>query len=311
LGHSKQCATRIRSFARTQSKQLVGRFAVLGALLAVPQLSCHPAFAQYSTGVLGSAINADALNNIRIGPYQLQASYRFMADHTGTVRSVNFYVITSATKTGYNSGTGGALLVRLETDDGASSHRPSGTVLGSGKIVHPSASFPAITLSPAPKLQSGQLYHPVFANIDSNPSQNHVSVDDLYMYHPLNPMQPLFSNASCAALIRDDTENWFVYDYNTPIFQVNFSDGATMGQGYMEVWPEVPQVIGGPHAVREQFTVSGLTRTVTAFSVRVAHTSGTAPLTVRLETSTGTLIEEGYIPASSIVLSSTSSPDYV
>ena len=237
-----------------------------------------------------------------------------MSNHAGTVSSVRFYLITSATKVGYNSGTGGTLSVRLETDDGTSYHRPSGTALGSYSIYHPSQSFPLISLSPAPRLNAGEFYNLVFANTDSNPSANYVSVDDLYMYHPyhpLNPMQPLFSNLDCAMLVRNTTEGWFVFDYNTPIFQINFSDGARIGQGYMEVWPEVPRVIGGSNAVREQFTVIGATRVVASVAVRLARTTGTAPLMVRLETSSGTLVEQGYIAASSIPLSSTSSPNYV
>jgi hypothetical protein len=131
------------------------------------------------------------------------------------------------------------------------------------------------------------------------------------MYHPLSPMQPMYSNADCATLIRDTTESWYEDDVNTPIFQISFSDGATMGVGYMEVWPEVPEAIGGTQAVRETFSVSGGTRTVVSFSVRVARTSGTGGLYVRLETANGTLIEQRLIPALSIPLSSTTSPDYV
>jgi len=234
-----------------------------------------------------------------------------MAKHTGTVSSVHFYLITHASKPGYNAGTGGNLLVRLETDDGTQYHRPSGKSLGSYTIVHPSQTFPTIPLYPAPKLEEGQLYHLVFTNTDGSPSTNYVSVDELYMYHPLNPMQPMYSNEDCATLIRDTTESWYEDDVNTPIFQISFSDGAAMGVGYMEVWPEVPEAIGGTQAVRETFSVSGGTRTVVSFSVRVARTSGTGGLYVRLETANGTLIEQGLIPASSMPLSSTTSPNYV
>ena len=281
----------------------------LAGLLFLFALSCRPSFGQ--SGIYGPGINSDALNNIRIGPYGLQASYRFMATHTGTVSSFHFYLITHASKPGYNAGTGGNLLVRLETDDGTEYHRPSGNSLGSYTIIHPSQTFPTITLYPMPYLEQGRLYHLVFTNTDGSPSTNYVSVDDLYMYHPLSQMQPLYSNANCATLIRDTTENWYQDSVNTPIFQVSFSDGTTMGVGYMEVWPEVPEVIGGTNAVRETFTVSGGTRTVVSFAVRVARTNGAGGLYVRLENASGTLIEEGQIPASSIPLSSTTSPNYV
>lgn len=289
------------------SKRRCG-IALLAGLVALG-LTAKPSIAQSS--VYGSGINSDALNNVTIGPNGHQVSYRFVANHTGTVSKVHFYLIVNASKPGYNAGNGGMLRVQLETDDGTSNHGPSGTVLGSYTIASPSQPFPVISLSPTPTLKAGELYHLVFSNTASSPSSNYVSVDDLYMYHPLNPMQPLVSNLDCATLLRTGTESWFVYDYNTPIFEIDFSDGATMGEGYMEVWPEVPQVIGGSHAVREAFTVSGGTRTVVSFAVRVARTSGSAGLTARLETSNGTLVEEGAVPASSIPLSSTTSPNYV
>jgi hypothetical protein len=291
---------------RKQSRNI----ALLGALLFFFGVSCGPVLAQ-SSAVYGSGINSDALDNLTVGPSGRQVSYRFVANHTGTVSNVRFYVIATSTKAGYSAGNGGNLLVQLETDDGTSSHLPSGTSLGSYSISDPSAGFPTVTLSPAPKLEAGTLYHLVFTNTNSSPSSNYVSLDELYMYHPLSPMQPLFSNVDCATLTRTSSQSWSVFDYTTPIFQIDFSDGSNMGQGYMEVWPEVPQVIGGTHAVREQFTVSGGTRTVATFGIRVARTSGAAGLAVRLETSNGTLIEEGYIPSSSIPLSSSSSPNYV
>jgi len=318
LDHSGRGTSRSREISGSRSQQAsrlsfrqpARRFAAVAALLIFFGLNCRPSFAQYSA-VYGSGINSDALNNIRIGPWNLQASYRFVANHTGTVRSVQLYLITNASKPGYNGGTGGKLLIQLETDDGTANHFPSGKSLGSYKIVYPKAAFPVVSLSPTPTLQAGRIYHLVFSNLDPNPSSNYVSVDNLYMYHPLTPMQEMFSDADCATLIRYSGAGWSVYKVNTPIFQINFSDGAAMGQGYMEVWPEVPQVIGGTDAVREIFTVSGGTRTVTSLAIRVAHTSGTQPLTVRLETAAGTVVEEGYIPASSIPLSSSSSPNYV
>lgn len=289
----------------------VAALALFSALLILVGLTSRPAFAQYGS-LYGSGKNADALNNVRLGPWGLQADYRFLANHTGTVSKVHFYVISSSSKSGYSAGNGGKVYVRLETDDGTSAHRPSGHVLGAYTINSPIGDFfPTVSLSPAPKLTSGVLYHLVFTNTGYDPSANYVSVDDLYMYHPLSPMQPTFSNLDCATLIRTSSENWYVYSYNTPIFQIAYSDGYTLGQGYMEVWPEAPQVIGGSHAVRETFTVSGWTRTVSSFGIRVARTSGSSSLVVRLETANGTVVEQGYIPASSIPLSSTSSPNYV
>ena len=316
MDYSK-CETCNKSCARPEStkpsryRKLLPHAAIFVTVLILLALNNRPALAQYAT-LYGSGINADALNNVRLGPWGLQADYRFLANHTGTVSKVHFYMISSSAKSGYSAGNGGKVHVQLETDDGTSSHRPSGHVLGSYTISSPIGDFfPSVSLSPAPKLTAGVLYHLVFTNSGYDPSANYVSVDDLYMYHPLNPMQAMFSNLDCATLIRTSSENWYVYAYNTPIFQIAYTDGHTMGQGYMEVWPEVPQLIGGSHAVRETFTVTGGTKTVASYGIRVARTGGSAPLTVRLEMANGTLVQEGYIPASAIPLSSSSSPKYV
>lgn len=302
-----ELASRTAPFLR----KFLPQVAIFAALLILVGLNTRPAFAQYGT-VYGSAKNADALNNVRLGPYGLQADYRFLANHSGTISKVHFYLISSSSKSGYSAGNGGKVYVRLETDDGTTYHRPSGHSLGSYTITSPIGDFfPSIALSPAPKLTAGALYHLVFTNTGYDPSANYVSVDDLYMYHPLNPMQPEFSNLDCATLIRTSSENWYVYGYNTPIFQLTYSDGFTMGQGYMEVWPEVPQTIGGSHKVRETFTVTGGTKDVASFGIRIARTSGSGNLTVRLETASGYLVEQGVISYSAIPLSSTSSPNYV
>ena len=231
-------------------------------------------------------------------------SYRFLCTHTGSVDAVHFYLIVDGPHAGYNSGTGGTLKVQLETDDGSTSHSPSGDVLASYSIPQPNNPFPVINLSPAPSLEAGNFYHLVFSNTDANPTENFVSVDDLYMQNPLNPMQPEFSNENLTTLLKEGN-SWSVDDFNTPIFELDFTDGASMGQGYMEVWVGAPEAISGDLAVRETFTVSGGDKDVTQVSVRVARLSGAGDLTVRLEQADGNLVEQGTVAASSVPLSST------
>jgi hypothetical protein len=259
-----------------------------------------------ASGVYGAAINADALNNITIGPHV--ASYRFLSTHTGKVDAAHFFLIVHGPHAGYNSGTGGTLKVQLETDDGSTAHDPSGNVLATYSIPQPQDPFPVIKFSPAPTLQAGTLYHLVFSNSDANPTGNFVSIDDLYMQRPLNPMQPGSSNENMATLLKEGS-SWSVYDFNTPIFELDFTDGASMGQGYTEVWVGAPESISGSAAVRETFTVTGGDRSATQVSVRVARASGSGDLKVRLEQSDGNVVEQGTIPASAVPLSS--SPQYV
>jgi hypothetical protein len=70
--------------------------------------------------------------------------------------------------------------------------------------------------------------------------------------------------------------------------------------GYMEVWPYTYQVVSGSATARERFTVSGGDRVVSRVGLRVMRLSGSSPLTLRLETSSGAEIETVSVPASSI-----------
>jgi hypothetical protein len=92
-----------------------------------------------------------------------------------------------------------------------------------------------------------------------------------------------------------------------PILELDYQDGFSEWNGYMEVWVGAPQNISGTAAVRETITVSGTQKNVASATVRVARISGSDPLLVRLENGDGTLIEQGEIPAASIPLTSPAS----
>jgi hypothetical protein len=81
---------------------------------------------------------------------------------------------------------------------------------------------------------------------------------------------------------------------------LTYSNGRTGGMGYMEVWPYTYQIVSGIAEARESFTVSGGDRTVSTVGLRLMRVSGTSPLVLRLETSTGTEIETVSVPAASI-----------
>jgi hypothetical protein len=93
----------------------------------------------------------------------------------------------------------------------------------------------------------------------------------------------------------------------SPIFEVFFSNGDYQGYGYVEAFIMAPEIISGPSAVRETFTVTGPSRTVSSVGVRLARVSGSGNLTVRLENASGTLIEQGYLAASSFPITSPAS----
>ncbi len=254
----------------------------------------------------GSAINADDLNNSVVGgPEGRAVSYRFEATTTADLNAIRIYLVTGS---GYSGGTNGTMEITVQTDDGTSAHSPSGTVLARttytpGGVVA-NDGLPQITFASPAHLTSGRLYHIVFRDVDVSPTANYISVDGLFTFGDPSPWQPKFTNVNWANLI------YFQGQWSdnrgagkgviTPIMALYYSNGVTAGQGYMEVWVSLPKTISGTTMVREQFTVSGASRTVTVASVRIHRVSGSAALTIRLETSSGSLVAQGTVSGDSI-----------
>lgn len=256
-------------------------------------------------GCYGSAMAADALANTIVGgPYAHKVSYRFRAKHTGYLRSVRIYVIADAA--GYARGTGGSLLVSVHNDSNTSAHTPAArlgyyTLTKPLAAPRPARSFPLITFARPIRLIAGRLYHVMFTNVHASPTLNYLSVDALWQKIVHVPAQPAYSDLDSAVLLYTRvTKAWRSRRGFTPIIQFNFTDGWTEGIGYMEAWVGAPQAIGGARSVRQRFTVRGAHKRVGAVAIRVARTSGAGYLRVRLETSTGALIEQGAISAAAI-----------
>jgi hypothetical protein len=110
-------------------------------------------------------------------------------------------------------------------------------------------------------------------------------------------------------LYRYTTHGWKPRKGYAPIVQMEYTDGWTGGMGYLEAWIGAPRAISGSLGVRERFTVRGSSRKVAGITLRVARLRGTGSLIVRLETGSGTLIEQGAISASAVPV--TSSLSYV
>jgi hypothetical protein len=253
------------------------------------------------TGVYGPAIGMDSLNNTQIGgPDDQSTSYRFRAGTSSQLRSVRVYVI-GPSHSGYGAGTGGTWQITVQTDDGTARHAPSGTVLATTSF-HPVDDFPVISWASPATLTAGQLYHVVFKNVDPNPAANYASVDGVFMYQPTSPRQAAFSDVDWGQPMRSGGGAWADRSNTVPIMQLTYANGVTDGLGYMEVWVRSDKDISGAAKARESFTVSGPNRTVGSFSVRLMRISGSSPLTVRLETAAGGLIEQGTIAASQIAV---------
>jgi hypothetical protein len=258
----------------------------------------------------GSGIGSDGLGNTTIGPNQNKLSYRMRVQHTGYISSVQPYLIMD--HDGYWGGDSGQILVSIQTDDGTSSHNPSGQKLTSALLIDPDAVptptryFPTFSFTGQAAVTAGEIYHIVFENPDPNPSVNFVSVDALYQAAAPTPSQPTMSDTDCAVLLfsaYSDGTMWKPRQGYTPVLQINYDDGFTEGLGYMEVWVGSPQTISGTSGVRESFTVSGASTTVSSACIRAARMSGSDALTIRLETGTGALIEQGQISAATFPVS--------
>ena len=259
--------------------------------------------AQCSPECYGPRFAADGLANTTLGQSGNTVSYRFRAHHTGSLQQIHVYLIVPP-DAGYSGGSGGHVEITVDTDDGTSAHNPSSTVLASYLLTDyqsatPSTFFPIFTFTTPPSLVEGNLYHIVFSNPDSNPNTNFLSVDTLYVATPPSPWQPAVSDTDSAELLSRDGQTWSPRAGFLPILQLDFTDGWQEGMGYMESWIGAPQDISGSsNGVREQFTVSGTSRTVASVAVRVARISGSDPLRVLLKNGDGSVIEQGTIPAS-------------
>jgi hypothetical protein len=262
----------------------------------------------------GSGVGSDGLANTTIGPWGSELSYRFRATHSGVLQQATIYLIPDIS--GYSGGNGGTIRVDIRTDDGTSAHHPSGNILttyfisNAASLPAPQRYFYVMKFSNTPTLNAGQIYHMTFQNVDSNPSSNFISVDSLYQATTQSAFPPAPSDPSAAVLTAWGGGGWAPREGFAPVYELDYQDGASEGIGYVAGWVGVPAAISGSVPLREIFTVTGSqTRVVTA-AVRVARVRGEDPVVIRFEEADGTMIEEGYIDASNIPLSSASSPNY-
>ena len=250
----------------------------------------------------GTGRGGDSLANCQVGPNGFVISYRFVAQHAGSISKVRFYIIPD--KAGYAGGNAGKLQVSIESDDGTSAHNPSGRALATAVIQNPLAAtgsaryFPLVTFPSPANISAGAIYHVVFTNVDSSPTVNFLSVDEMYYKTATTPDQPTVSDMA-SAVLRKSSTGWRTVAGYSPIFQLYYSNGDYQGYGYVEAFVMAPQVISGSKQIRETFKVTGTTRNVSKVGVRLARISGSGNLTMRIENSAGTLIEQGYVSASS------------
>jgi hypothetical protein len=248
------------------------------------------------TRLYGPALGADSMGNQQIGgpssgDPNLWLSYRFKAGQSSALKSIRWF---QRGGTGYSGGTGGVMRIAVQADVNG---LPAGTDLASTSYApgNPGGSwnsFDVVTFPSPATLVAGTRYHIVFKNTDPSPRTNYISGNALWIEDPTTPRQPKFPDPDFAQFIHYSS-GWRLQPEATPTLNLTYVNGAVEGMGYMEVWSNGAYTLGGESVASELFTVSGGDRVVAAVSVRLKRLSGTGALTLRLETSGGTLIEQG------------------
>jgi hypothetical protein len=270
----------------------------------------------------GSKWGADALGNTVVGGSgPVQGDYRLRATHTGQLRDVRTFFICAP---GYGAGTGGSYRVDLETDDGSTNHFPTGAVIATTTELNPKGVFVTETFASPATITQGQLYHVVYTNIDPSPAVNYCSLDMLFWQDPASATaQPAIANTDWAHLYNEGTISAPVWHWRNqsnsgddgnymPVLQLDYSDGTSYGNGYMEVWSETSRKsISGSNATRESFTVSGPSMTAQSVTVRLRHDSGTDPLTVAVLNGAGASLASCAKPYTAFTVSGMAGDNWV
>lgn len=272
-------------------------------------------------GLYGSPWNADGLSNAEIGGgARIIPAIRFRAEHSGTLSAIKLYFIFYTAedgRPGYGKGDGGDLRIEVRTDDGTVNHFPSSTVLSTLNIADPmnrdrnapvyaegdglggraTVNYWEMPMPPA-SLVAGQLYHIVLTNTAPDPVNNYVSINSLYNAANTPNVQPGISDTDLR-MLEFYSGAWRPRNYDTPIYEVHYTDGAIRGQGYYGTSVSFPNSIYGVNRVRETF-VPPATRSVSSVRVRLRKVGAPGPLTFRLERGDGTLVESGTLPSSAV-----------
>ena len=257
-----------------------------------------------AAGAVYGSINADTKANLQVGPAGTIA-HRFQASTSSALLGVRFSQRGGPV---YSGGNGGTLRISVRADDGSghpSSTLPASLTYAPGNPGGGWTTYKKVnTFSSPATLTKGKLYYIVFENIDQSPNSNYISVNELFVYGgTLTPRQPTFTDGAYAVLAGGSS--WSVQSKYSAVMDLTYANGAHDGMGYIAAMVEYYATASGPSRMfREHFTVSGSSRTVTTASVRVRRTSGSSPLTIRLETGSGSLIETVNVPATSITASS-------
>jgi len=271
----------------------------------------------------GPGINMISLNNFAMDSASEYVDYSFTAQQTGSIETVMPYFIDCKVETSnscvigsgmYGGGEGAELAVTVYPDNGSGlpdmAAQPLGTVTpfwvcGGGTITAACRAYTFRTLSFVEPIsvKAGAEYHIVFKNIAPDPSTNFSSLDESWSSSSLQcPNQtsaadPTLTPGQLGILRSSDAgSTWGPGSggtCNTPIVDLAYSNGFHQGNGYTDVGDFTAAIGGSSDIVREQFTVGGSSKVVSAVSVNVTLTSGSEGLYAALQNSSGTVLAKG------------------
>ena len=256
------------------------------------------------SGLYGTGINADTKAQVQVGGTDASSAntmvaHRFRASTTSAIETVRF---AQRRGPGYSGGNGGTMRITVRPDDGHG--RPSTTVLASASYTPGSSginTFDRVTFTSHPTLTKGHIYYIVFQNTSSAPRSNFISVNETFVYGSiLSPRQPRYADSQYAVLSTGNG-SWAVMGKYTADMDVGYANGVHDGDGYVAAQIDYYGTISGSSdMVRERFTVHGGSRRISTIAVRMRRSGGSSPLVIRLESSSGALIDSVTIPASKI-----------
>lgn len=281
-----------------------GEASAFGAASVVSQMQ----YIKYGPGIGGTAL----ANTVLGGSSNVKIFNRFRAEQTSYLTSFRFYMMASS---GYGAGTGGTWSASIFADDGTADNFPTGSALVTQNIAASAANTVGklVSISTTFTLQAGIIYHLVYQNTDANPAANYFSPD--YWYYSSNfptgtfdgRANPRFPTTDWAHGYKGSLDStWTLRSDFAPILDLKYANGKHQGMSYGEASGDagtVGQIVGSNNMVRELITVSGgpYICSILGFRILRDNTTGTDPLTVRIEDSGGTALQSIDVPAASIV----------
>jgi hypothetical protein len=266
---------------------------IFSTILIIFIISCSSNLPNYYTpntirGVYGPAVRGDGVANTIIGSvHKWELDYRFRAKKTGYLQSITVSSImdldssnkplsveldTVSPSGDYSAGDGGNIVALLFSDDGSLNNLPK-EQLASSQPRNLAASMRDCYSNRSPtclyyntqslifssdnlvKVIAGQMYHIVFVNIHSRPSENYVSLNMLYNSQVEKPDQIAFpdreldtlykclNNCGTEGITPTPKDKWILRKGYTPIYEIklknSLSDSGiskTEGMSYLERW---------------------------------------------------------------------------